>query len=234
MDRKMSPQVAAAYNIIQKRIISCDMSPESQISDYQLAMELGMSRAPVREALLLLAMDGLVRNPIGEKMTVSPIRLEDIEDILHVRNALECEAVKIIAGRGWLSAEQENELKSLHESFSKAATLSTVSEHYMLDDKFHSTIVDYSKSERIIDIISQMRLQMQRARWLNLAVPSRQAIATREHEDLLYAIVGKDKYKSLNCIETHLANSLAAFRKAFDDKHIKQLVVTISNYYNQS
>ena len=233
MNRKMTPQVATAYSAIQKRIISFDMAPESPISDYQLAKELEMSRAPVREAILLLAMDGLIKNIPGEKMTVAPIRLEDIEDILHVRNALECEAIKIIAGKGWLSTEQEKYLRDLYENFSKTASLDTVSEHYSLDDKFHSAIVEYSKSERIVDIMSRMRLQMQRARWLNLAVPTRRAAATKEHKLLLDAILAKDEYKTIKCIETHLGNSMAAFRSAFSDKHIKQLVVTISSFYNQ-
>lgn len=234
MYRKMSVQVASAYDLILKRILSYEMAPESVISDNQLAKEFGMSRAPVREAILLLAMDGLVQNSPNHKMIVAPIKLDDIIDIMHVRNALETEALRIIAENGWLSANQEKKLQELHRKFSNAADLNTVSEHYSYDDMFHSELIGYSKSRRIVDILEQMRLQMQRARWLNLAVPSRQREATREHEDILNAILDKDLDRTVDCLHLHFANSAESFRSALSDQRMKQVAMTISNFFSQA
>lgn len=233
MYRQMSTQVSTAYELILKRILSFEMPPESVISDNQLAKEFGMSRAPIREAVLLLAMDGLVVNTNSRKTIVAPIKLQDIIDIMHVRNALETEAVRIIADNGWLVSKQENKLKKIHQKLSDAATPSLVSEHYEYDDMFHAELNSYSKSPRIIEILEQMRLQMQRARWLNLALPSRQQQATCEHENILNSVLDRDLDRAVDSLHIHFANSQSAFIKVLTDQRIKQVAMSISNFYNQ-
>lgn len=120
-------------------------------------------RAPVREAMLLLEMDGLVCDSSDGRSLVAPIKLDDIVDIIHVRSALESEAVRLLAKSGWLNEQQAQTLQDIHSRFVSAAAKSDASEQYELDDLFHATFVEYSGSQRIISMLGQMRLQMQRA-----------------------------------------------------------------------
>ena len=94
---------------------------------------------------------------------MAPIKLDDIVDIIHVRSALKSEAVRLLAKSGWLNEQQAQTLQDIHSRFVSAAAKSDASEQYELDDLFHATFVEYSGSQRIISMLGQMRLQMQRA-----------------------------------------------------------------------
>jgi len=227
----MTTNVAKAYNEMLQKIFSFELEPGAALSDNQLAKELGMSRAPVREAILILTMDGLVQNLDG-KSIVSSINITDIIDIMHVRNALETESLQIIAENGWLSASQAIELQEIHEELLTANKKGDISAQYFQDDVFHSTLASYSNSPRILNFLNQMKLQMQRARWLNLAIPERQDISAQEHSDLLKAILDKDLDSSVNCLYQHLKNSELSFRHIFSDKQTQQLAKAISNFFN--
>ncbi len=230
MQMKDSSQVMAAYEQIQKMIMSYVMQPGLPISDHKLAKELNMSRAPIREAILLLQMDGLVQTNESGKMIVAPLRLEDIIDIMHVRSALESEALRIIADAGWLSTEQEAELMEIHEKMC-GSDPSCIHDQYFYDDLFHQKLVDYSGSPRIIEVLGRMRLQMQRARWLNVVKPVRQAEASKEHGDLLSAILRHDKEEAVQLLRVHFENSVNSFRLILSDKQIQTFAATIRSFF---
>ncbi len=231
MIAKMNTNVAKAYDIILQKIFSFELEPGALVSDNQLAKELGMSRAPVREAVLILTMAGLIQNLEG-KSVVSSISITDIIDILHVRNALETESLLIIADNGWLTAAQEEELKKIHGELLEANSQGDMSEQYFKDDLFHSTLSGYSNSPRISNFLNQMKLQMQRARWLNLAIPERQDVSAHEHTNLLNAILNKDLDVSINCLKQHLQNSELSFRHILSDKQTQQLAKAITNFFS--
>ncbi len=232
MQRKTNSQVIIAYEYIRDQIISYLLPPETAISDNKFAKELNMSRAPIREAILLLQMDGLVQINVDGKVIVSPIGTRDIVDILHIRCALESEAIILIASAGWLSKEQEDTLTEIHAQMSSSIQNDFISDNYKYDDLFHSTLVSYSGNQRICEILERMRLQMQRARWLNIAHPERRVEATNEHSVLLHDILNHDETHALVSLRAHFQNSAQAFCAVLEDKHIQALAAMISNFCN--
>lgn len=231
---KDSSQQTIAYEKLRDQIISYALLPETPISDHKLAKELNMSRAPIREAVLLLQMDGLIQTDEDGKMIVSPISLEDVIDILHVRSALEAEAIRLIAERGWLSTEEEEELQQLYERMAAHAQPDTVWEHYSLDELFHSRVAAYSRSMRIREMLERMSLQMQRARWLNTANPARQRTATEEHHALIRMLLAHDLEGSIAALRTHFQNSEEAFRAILQDRQMQTLAHMIGNFFRRS
>lgn len=234
MRMKDSSQVAIAYEKIRDQIISYAMLPETPISDNKIARELDMSRAPVREAVLLLQMDGLIQTNEDGKMIVSPISLEDVIDILHVRRALEAEAIRLIADHGWLSTKEGAELQAIHEKMAAHMQAGMVWEHYALDDLFHSRLAEYSRSARIRSVLERMRLQMQRARWLNTANPARQVYATEEHHVLLQALLDHDLERSVCALQVHFQSSEDAFCAVLKDRQMQTLACMIGNFFRGS
>lgn len=99
MREQMTPQVSLAYNYILNSILTFKFAPNTFVSDNQVAKELGISRAPVREAIWKLVTDGLIKSSPEGKMIVAPINMSDIADIFHIRSALENEAIRIIASQ---------------------------------------------------------------------------------------------------------------------------------------
>ena len=233
MRRKSNSQVTIAYQHIRDRIISYTLAPGTQISDNSLAKELDMSRAPIREAILLLQMDGLVQLNDQGTMIVSPLSINDVVDILHIRSALESESILLISAGGWLSAERENEMIEIHRQLSSFAQQDTSMNHYMYDDLFHSKLAEYSGSPRICELLGRMRLQMQRARWLNLASPNRLEASVKEHDAILSAILHHEQDECIRLLRLHLKNSETALRSILQDKQIQALAMMVSNFCNQ-
>ncbi len=230
MHGKMSPSVTKVYDHLLKSIMSFELAPGDTISDSQIAKGLNVSRAPVREAVLLLVTDGIIQSSQG-KMIVAPMNLEDIVDILHVRAALETECLRIIAENGWLSKKQEATLKNIHTQLASSSDSGSLSKHYSYDDAFHAEIVNASRSPRIKAITEQLRLQMQRARWLNLAVPERQLASIEEHAGLLSAILAHDLSLAIARMNEHIANSEKSFRNILSNKQTLQLGKAIGSFF---
>ena len=224
MPKTIRSQVSIAYDAIRDQILSYALLPDAPLSDNQLSKELDMSRAPIREALLLLQMDGLVQTNEKGQICVSPVCYEDISDILTIRCALEAEAVRMIARGGWLTPAQENALRHIHQQYSESENLS---EHYQYDDLFHQQIAQFSGSPRINSILSQMRLQMQRARWLNLVNPQRRENAIEEHRRVLDALCSHDEETAVQAITEHLNNSRNTFHAILTDKQMQTLATVI-------
>ena len=220
MDRKMNQSVEKAYNYLLNAIISFELPPEQPLSYCQIAKQLELSRSPVRDAIMLLQGDGLAAVQNG-KTIVAPMTMDDVIDILNVRIALECECIRIIAENGWLSAEQEEKMKSLHNGIVEFQSADNLSAHYDADDRFHCALIGYAGSARIIRITDQLRLQMQRVRWLNRAVPERMTATIAEHETLLDAIVRHNEHDAIAAMRTHLKNSEESFRNVLNDESAK-------------
>ncbi len=231
MQRKTDSTVMNAYENIKERIISFQLLPGVQLSDHKIAQELGMSRASVREAILLLSMDGLVDTNDSNKIIVAPIGLPDVLDIMNVRCALESEAIRIIALKGWLSKDEENELRRIQDAMNERVAKGDFREQYNYDDLFHKTLIDASRSPRIISFLERMRLQMLRARWLNVTMPQRQAEAIKEHEEFLAALFRHDLEGSLQLMRSHLTNSANMFRSMMNDKDMKTFILMIKSFY---
>lgn len=232
MQRKENSQVLIAYEYIRDRIIAYTLMPDTALSDNQIAKELGMSRAPIREALLLLQMDGLVQIHEKGKIHVSPISFEDISDILCIRFGLESEAIRLIARNGWLSASQEKDLMSLQKEMAHSVNAEDISKHYEYDDLFHQRLAELSGSPRIQDILNRMRLQMQRARWLNVMNPKRLNDATEEHGKLLDAIIAHNEVDAVNLLRVHFKNSEESFEFVFNNRQMQALALAINSFYS--
>ncbi len=223
-------QVSIAYEKIKQQIITCYLKPGTQLSDYKLSKEFEMSRAPVREAIILLQRDGLIEINEKSKIVVSSITLNDIVDILHVRSAVECEAILLIADNGWLSDNQIEKLKSILKKTEN--TDNSIEDVYKLDDLFHHTIIEYSNNPRLLTISDQMSIQMQRARWINSINIDRKNTATSEHGKILKAISEKKLSEALSAIRSHLTKSEKSFREILENEKILNIINVISSVYS--
>lgn len=225
-------QVETAYNTIKGFIISYIYYPGSPISDSKIAKNLEISRAPVREAIVRLQMEGLIATNEQGKLVVSSITLDDIIDILTVRKALETEAIRLISQHGWLNETQEKHLQDIFNEQKKAYTSVKAADIYQYDDLFHSTIVQYSQSPRIQSILDNMRLQMQRARWLNVAIPDRETDVITEHENIINGILRHDLDGTISFVSTHFSKGIESFSNLLHDDNFRTVASAIKNFYS--
>ncbi len=192
-----------------------------------------MSRASIREAILFLKIDGLADTDETGKIIVASVGLEDVVDILRVRRALESEAIEIIASNGWLSEEKERTLQEIQNKMAENVRNKNFREQSVYDDLFHKTFVEASESYRIVELLDRMRLQMQRARWLNVVLPHRQDETIVEHEDFLKAFLQHDKEKSIALLRNHLDHSMEAFGNIMKNPDMREFILMIRNFSHQ-
>lgn len=209
MARKKGPQVQQAYEYIKNKILSFELAPGMPVSDHALEQELDMSRSPIREAILLLAANGLLETtPTGTR--VASMTAEDIVEICQVRKAIEVAAITIVMEHGGMTPEQKALLRDTYQSMEQNKD---PVQNYHYDDLFHNAIVEASGNRRLIEISDRMRLQISRARWLNFVLPGRMEDAAKEHKAILDAMLAGDRQGCIDSMELHLNNSEQNFKK---------------------
>ena len=109
-------QTRRAYDELKRRILDNELPPGSQALEQQAAEWLGMSRTPVREALIRLAQEGMIEVRPRHGMRVLPIAIADLREIYDLLAGLEATAVDIIARRGLQPAEAAERLGASGDS----------------------------------------------------------------------------------------------------------------------
>src|SRR3982075_1211422 len=132
------PVALRVYEILRRSIITMRLRPRQKVSEAELALELGVSRTPVREALIKLAEDRLVEILPQRGSFITPIRLHEVLEARFIREALEIAVVREAAasGRGEVLGRLENLLQA-----QRAAARDKDLERFLeLDEAFHHTL----------------------------------------------------------------------------------------------
>ena len=99
--------------LLRQRIFSRELAPGSWIDELKLAEEYGISRTPLREALKVLATEGLVTMKVRRGAYVTEVNEKDLLDVYHLLGLLESDAAGVVAAQA--TAEQIKGLQDLHK-----------------------------------------------------------------------------------------------------------------------
>ncbi|PFK43898.1 GntR family transcriptional regulator [Bacillus cereus] len=177
-------------NQLQDWIIEGILKPDEKINDGELAEALGVSRTPVREALQVLELSGLVEMVPGQKTKIAPIKLEDVSVIYETIAGLHT-----IVGKQAIHQIMEADLIKLSEinaAFENAINEKNSKQALHLDIQFHNTIVAIAKNTYIEPFLANIQLHVLRLEYLffqNL-IPARQSI--EEHTLIIEALKKQD------------------------------------------
>jgi GntR family transcriptional regulator of gluconate operon len=150
---------AGVYNHLWEGIVRRSLySPGARLSDSQLALEFGLSRGPVREALQKLEVEGLVTSTAGHGFRVRTFTDDDVDEIYLLRGVLEALASQLTAGR--LSEVQLRVLQSLVSRMGEQSRLGRWKAVLDTDMEFHETIVAAARHQRLYLIWLQLRSQI--------------------------------------------------------------------------
>jgi DNA-binding GntR family transcriptional regulator len=146
---------SAATELIRQAIIDGRLPPGRRLKEEELARELGISRTPVREALLMLHAEGLVDNAPNRGAAVRSHSVEDLDDLYQLRALLEGYSTRRAASR--LSDDEIRELRESCERFNDLLdTDADMSELVHENLHFHQTILDSAGSPRLIAMVRQV------------------------------------------------------------------------------
>lgn len=173
--------------MLREQIVSLALPPGSRVSDAGLAAELGFSRTPVREAVLQLADEGLLRVQPQSGTFVARISVAAVGDAQFVREALEVAALSTALGR--LTGADAERLTANLADQRRAEAASDVDAFYALDQAFHRIIMDLSGHPDVWQIAQRSRAHMDRVRRLSLPEPAVVSALIDQHESIATQLI---------------------------------------------
>ncbi|HEX6959901.1 MAG TPA: GntR family transcriptional regulator [Ferrovibrio sp.] len=184
-------QTRRAYEEIKRRILDNEMPPGMQALEQEVAQLLGMSRTPVREALIRLAQEGMVEVRPRHGMRVLPLSLADLREIYDILAALEATAAEIIAQRG-LSEAELAQLETAAADMEAALARNDLNAWADGDARFHCLLVELSHNKRLQGMVEAVRDQSHRARMATLRIRPKPVLSNAEHAAVIEAIRSRD------------------------------------------
>src|SRR5690606_7880656 len=157
------------FDALREAIINGTLKPRERLMEIQLAEELGVSRTPIREALRKLEIEGFIVMVPRKGAYVADLSFKDIADVFEIRSALEGLAAELAAER--ITDEELDEMERLLIEKAEAIASNDMEKLVLVDTKFHEAIYKASRNERLTNIISNLREQIQRYRATTLAYP---------------------------------------------------------------
>lgn len=197
-----------AYKAIRDEIISLHLEPGKMVYENELASFLGVSRTPVREALLMLLKEELIEILPQRGARVAYISVKKVEEARFVRESLEISAFKTVA-RNWNENEAHYrklrfEAMQLLEDQQNAASNGEYIKFLVLDEAFHQVILEQIENQTLLSMVTQMRGHLNRMRYLELKEAHQMTKLVSQHESILNAISSNDEQKTESLLGHHL------------------------------
>jgi DNA-binding GntR family transcriptional regulator len=190
---------------IREAIKNGILQPRERLMEIQLADELGVSRTPVREALRKLELEGFIVMVPRKGAYVSDLTMKDVADVFEIRAALEGLAGALAAER--ITEEELEAMERMLVEKGEAISHNDIDKLVEADTKFHEAMYMASRNERLSNIISNLREQIQRFRLTSLSVPGRREDSLKEHREILEAIQARDIQLAKQLAQEHIENA---------------------------
>ena len=172
------------------------------LKEKEVIKRLGVSRTPIREALLRLEDEGLVQIFPQSGTYVSKIKIEAVLESQFIREALECSVARYAARNR--NDELLESLSRKLEDYETALNDDEVKLMYEKDEEFHRTLANFCFPNRLWKITNQAKLQMDRVRYLSLAVQERRINVLKEHRWIFQNIADGNEDRAENAMKKHL------------------------------
>lgn len=197
------------YLILEEAILLGKIKQGDRLIEEDLASKLGISRAPIREALRMMQKEGLIVISPRKGAFVNSISPEDIAEIYEVSSALEGLAVKLFCFR--YTDEELASLQQLYAGMEEQVRKMDMVQYRKLNRQFHAALIQGSRNKRIKEICGVLQKQISWFQNMNLSMQSRMEISLQEHKHIIDAFLAKDPEAAGNAAGEHIALAAKAF-----------------------
>lgn len=203
------PQRALYEQVAEKlraRILSHSLGGGSWIDEQALAAEFGISRTPLREALKVLAAEGLVTMKLRRGAYVTEVSERDLSDVFHLLALLESDAAAIVAQSA--TANQLAQLEALHQQLTASAA--DPDRFFTANEAFHMHLLELADNRWRVQMVVDLRKVMKLNRHHSLFKQGRLDASLAEHCALMAALKARDGQTAARIMREHMANGEAA------------------------
>ncbi|GAW91651.1 GntR family transcriptional regulator [Calderihabitans maritimus] len=208
------------FETLREAIINGTLKPGERLMEVQLAEEMGVSRTPVREAIRKLELEGFVVMVPRKGAYVAGISIKDIADVFEIRAALESLAAGLAAER--ITEEELEELERLLVQVAECTESNDLEKLIEIDTRFHDILYKASRNERLVQIISNLREQIQRFRSTSLAFPGRMKETLEEHKKIVEALSERNVALAQALAAEHIENAENSMLEALREGNISR------------
>ncbi len=201
--QRLADQIADA---LRNQIILGELQPDDNIPERETAAALGVSRTPLREALLILEGEGLIKMSPARSPRVSNPSLENLTHFLFVQSALEA-----LAGECACDEMTDSEFKHIESLNLKLLDISEKSEpieFFKTDMAFHEAIVASTKNTALIKTHKQYNALLWRVRFMSSRKKIKRVSTLQDHCEIVEGLRNRDKDKTSGVLSRHLRSAV--------------------------
>jgi DNA-binding GntR family transcriptional regulator len=206
--RPLSPR--ALYQEVAERlrqqIFARQLEPGSWIDEQKLAAEYGISRTPLREALKVLAVEGLVTMKVRRGAYVTEMSADDVAQVYHLLGLLEADAAAEVARKA--SDAQRAELRQIHDRLEKQVRNRDA--FFATNEAFHLKLLEFAGNRWRSQVVNDLRKVMKLNRHHSLFKQGRLADSLAEHRGVMAAIEARDERAAGRLMRAHFDNGREA------------------------
>ena len=207
-----NPLSDEVYSVLKKRILDFDLVPGQLLMVQEQANLFGISRTPVREAMVRLREEDMLVEATGGKFRVSQITWSFIRDLFSTRMVLESYAIENMK-----NYRPEHFLEDLYRSIEKLkydVENDEVYESFVEDNRFHQIIASCSNNSIMKDLLKNLGDHQLRIRFLAVQLPGRMEHTIQEHTEI-YRAIKEEKYEeAVYKLREHLNESMKELDKS--------------------
>ncbi len=196
--------------LLRQRIFKREMQPGSWIDELKIAEAYGISRTPLREALKVLAAEGLVTMKVRRGAYVTEVSEQDLSDVYHLLSLLESDAAGVVAAQA--NDAQMEELHALHRQLEAAARPGKVDQtrFFEINERFHLTLLAIANNRWRDQMVLDLRKVMKLNRHHSLLKAGRIEESLAEHRAIMAALAARDASATVQRMREHFRGGLEA------------------------
>jgi DNA-binding GntR family transcriptional regulator len=172
--------MTVVLDTIRRRILTGEFRPGQKINESEIAVNLGISRSPVREAFRILERDGLIITLPRKGSYITDISLKDLEELFEIRKILECYALDCIKKRAKKSPEK---IQSMIEELDR--NLLKKHDPFSVISGFHYSLVELSNNSRLIELYKILAVSLRRYWLIYHSEKGQRDISLEHHQEIL-------------------------------------------------
>ena len=193
-------------------IVEGELRPGTRVQERELCTRFGVSRTPLREALKVLASEGLLELLPNRGAQVARLTIADIEEMFPVMGAFEALAGELACER--VTGEEIAEIRALHYQMVLHHARRELPEYFRLNQRIHERILEIAGNATLSRLYAGLAGRVRRARYVANMTQARWDQAVAEHEAILEALAARDGPRLAQILKAHLANKCETVKES--------------------
>ena len=191
--------MSVVLDAIRRRILTGEFRPGQKINESEIAIHMGISRSPVREAFRVLERDGLIATIPRKGSYITDISLNDLNELFEIRKMLECYALDCIKKRAKESPENiQSMIGELDRSLTKKYDL------FSVVSGFHYNLVELSNNSRLIELYKILAVSLRRYWLIYHSEKGQRDISLEHHQEILNILKKSDYAGTKTLLKKHI------------------------------